>query len=112
MLSPINREVSWRAPVVGYLTLSVLSMLLPAIPLPALISIPLLVVLGPAAWLFWGFELAPFYLLATGIFAACVIGAIALDTRSDTLGRIARWALGVIWLLLGLSAYIFFANLP
>jgi hypothetical protein len=107
MTTPVDHKFRWNRLVFVYLALSAGSLLLSQIPLPAAILVPLMAILGPTAWLAWGYPLAPFYLLATAVFAICLVGAIFVDAKSRTLGRLALWIMGVVWLLLGLSAYGF-----
>jgi hypothetical protein len=99
-------ELEWERPVFGYLALSGASLLTANVlgTLPSLILLPLFVILGPTAWLLWGFGAAPFYLVATAVFAGTFIGAIFLDLRTPLGGRLVLWFAGIVWLLLGLAA--------
>jgi hypothetical protein len=102
-------DLKWERPVFGYLALSGASLLTATVlgSLPAVILFPLFVILGPAAWLLWGFAMTPFYLVATAIFAGSVVGAIFLNLHRPVGGRIVVCFVGLVWLLLGLAASMF-----
>jgi len=109
MTNGVSRERGWKRPVLAYIGLSGIALLVGEAHwvLPTAVLPPLFLVLGPSAWLLWGFAMTPFYLLATAVFAACLIGATFVRLHSSGVGRFAFWFVGIVWLLLGLAAWRF-----
>jgi hypothetical protein len=68
---------------------------------------PLFVILGPAAWLLWGWAAMLLYLSATGVFGLSIISAIFLQSRFPPMRQVALLSVAAVWLLLGLAAWVF-----
>lgn len=100
-------RIRWERAVAAYVVLGAICLLLstvldsiPAAALPFLFAL-----FGPSSWLFWGFAIAPLYLLASTVFALALLGAVFLSsTRS---ARRASFLLPLlVWLSLGIWAWI------
>jgi hypothetical protein len=109
MTTLFNREQGWKWATVAYLGLSGLTLLVAEDldKLPAAILQPLFVVLGPTAWLLWGPPMTPFYVVATMVFVASLIGTVFLRLHAAGIGPLAFWFSGLVWFLLGFWAWSF-----